>query len=63
MSPKYLLNNGISNLQFLFWAHGIAFVVLTLVFMIIQDLHLNFLTNGDNYGKLLSYPKGKLYGF
>ena len=58
---KYLLNHGVSNLQFLFWAHGIAFVVLTLTFMIIgQKFSINFLTNGDNYSKLLSYPKGNL---
>lgn len=58
---KYLLNQGISNLQFLFWAHGIAFVVLTLVFMLIGRRYtLKFLTNGDNYKELLSYPKGKL---
>ena len=58
---KYLLNKGISNLQFLFWAHGIAFLVLTLLFMLIgKKYSLNFLTNGDNYNKLVSYPKGKL---
>jgi drug/metabolite transporter (DMT)-like permease len=58
---KYLLNQGISNLQFLFWAHGIAFVVLTIVFMLIGRRYtLKFLTNGDNYKELLSYPKGNL---
>ncbi len=58
---KYLLNNGVSNLQFLFWAHGIAFVLLTLLFIIIgTQFSLKFLTNGDKYKKLLSYPKGKL---
>jgi drug/metabolite transporter (DMT)-like permease len=58
---KYLLNKGVSNLQFLFWAHGIAFILLTLLFMLIgKNLSLKFLTNGDNYSKLLSYPKGNL---
>ena len=42
---KYLLNNGVSNLQFLFWAHGIAFVLLTLLFIIIgTQFSLKFLT-------------------
>lgn len=58
---KYLLNHGISNLQFLFWSHGIAYVVLTLLFMIIgRNYAIKFLTNGDSYKNLLSYPKGKL---
>ena len=58
---KYLLNNNISNLQFLFWAHGIGFIILTLLFMIIgTNLSLKFLTNGDTYKKLLKFPDGKL---
>ena len=58
---KYLLNHGISNLRFLLWAHGIAYVVLTLVFMIIgRKFKIKFLTNGDNFKQLLDYPRGNL---
>jgi len=58
---KHLLNHGISNLQFLFWSHGVAYVVLTLIFMFIgRKFTIKFLTNGDNYNQLLSYPKGNL---
>ena len=28
---KYLIDNGISNMKFLFWAHGIIFTVLGLI--------------------------------
>ena len=60
ISSKYLLNQGISNLQYLFWAHGIAYLILTLVFMFIGTrLSVKFLTNGDKYKKLLSFPRGK----
>lgn len=63
ISSKFLLNKGISNLQYLFWAHGVAYVLLVLLFMVIGTFFsLKFLTNGDKYKKLLSYPSGKLGG-
>ena len=58
---KYLLENGVSNLQFLLWGHGILFVLLTILFMIIGTKYsLKFLTNGDGYNKLVQLPKGNL---
>ncbi len=61
VSSKYLLNNGVSNLQYLLWGHGFIYVFFTLLFMIIGTVYsLKFLTNGDKYSKLLSFPKGKL---
>ena len=60
ISSKYLLNNNISNLRFLFWAHGVGFVILTLLFMTVGiNYSLQFLTNGDDYKTLLQFPKGK----
>lgn len=60
ISSKYLLNNNVSNLRFLFWAHGVGFVLLTLLFMIIGiHFSLKFLTNGDDYKRLLQFPTGK----
>jgi drug/metabolite transporter (DMT)-like permease len=58
---KYLLEEGISNLQYLFWSHGILFLTLTVLFMIIGTKYsLKFLTNGDGYDKLFKIPTGKL---
>ena len=58
---KYLLENGISNLQYLFWSHGVLFLGFTILFMIIgTKFSLKFLTNGDNYSNLTKLPSGKL---
>lgn len=58
---KYLLENGLSNLQYLFWSHGVLFLSLTILFMIIGTSYsLKFLTNGDGYNQLFKLPSGKL---
>ena len=61
LTTKYLLDNGISNLQYLFWGHGILYFILTLVFIFFGTKYsFNSITNGDKYSDLIKYPSGKL---
>lgn len=63
ISTKYLLDNGVSNLQYLFWAHGILFLALTILLIIVGSKYsLKELTNGDKYFNLTKFPSGKLGG-
>ncbi len=58
---KYMLDNGISNLQYLFWAHGILFITLTIILIIIgTNYSLKPLTNGHSYLDIAKFPRGKL---
>ena len=61
MCTKYMLDNGISNLQYLFWAHGILFLLLTVIFMGLGIKYsLPSLTNGSNLSEMMRFPSGKL---
>lgn len=61
ITTKYLLDNGVSNLQYLFWGQGMIYILLTIVTIIIATIYsYNILTNGDSLLKVINYPSGKL---
>jgi len=57
---KYLIDNGISNMKFLFWAHGIIFTILGLIAIFIASYYsLNYLTNKEKYLDVIKFPMNK----
>ena len=57
---KYLIDNGISNMKFLFWAHGIIFTVLGSIAVFIASYYsLNYLTNKEKYLNVIKFPMNK----
>lgn len=60
---KYLLDNGISNLKFLFYAHGIVFTILGFIgIMVASYFSYNFLTNKEKYLDVLKFPMNRKGG-
>lgn len=61
ISTKVLLNNGVSNLQYLFWSQGILYIFITLIALYFATyFSIKFLTNGDSATKVLSIPSMKI---
>lgn len=61
ITTKFLLNNGVSNLQYLFWCQGLIYILLTLATLILAVKYsFKFLTNGDNAITVLGFPTGKV---
>jgi drug/metabolite transporter (DMT)-like permease len=58
---KYLLDSGVSNLQYLLWGHGLLYIVITICAIFLAS-HFSFkaLTNGDKIPNIFRLPKGKL---
>ena len=60
LCSKYLLDNGISNLQFLFYSHGIIFVSLCIIsILIVSFFSIGILTNNNKYLEVVNFPKDK----
>mgnify|MGYP000135296516 FL=1 len=58
---KYLLDNGVSNLQYIFWVHGIFYVIFTALSIYLASKYaFNQLTNGRKYMSILKFPEGIL---
>lgn len=61
ISTKVLLNNGVSNLQYLLWSQGILYIFITLIALYFATyFSIKFLTNGDSATKVLSIPSMKI---
>lgn len=55
---KYLFNNSISNLQYLFWAHGILYIILSvLTILVCSYLSIGLFTNNKTYLDVIKFPK------
>jgi uncharacterized membrane protein len=55
---KYALNNGISNINYIFWSHGITyFVCLILLLLLTYGLSITFLTNNSRMSSLYDIVK------
>lgn len=60
LCSKYLLDNGISNLQFLFYSHGVIFVSLCIIsILLVSFLSIGVLTNGNKYLDVVKFPTDK----
>lgn len=61
ITTKILLNNGVSNLQYLFWTKGIIFTLITLLILCFA-IYFSFkvLTNGDGFSQILTIPNMKI---
>ena len=54
---KYLIDNGISNMKFIVWAHGIIFTIFGVIGIIIASFFsFNFLTNKEKYLDVIRFP-------
>lgn len=61
ITTKYLLDNNVSNLQYLFWGQGIIYILLILTTIIFATFYsYNILTNGEPLLNVVKYPPGKL---
>ena len=61
ITTKYLLDNGVSNLQYLFWGQGMIYILLTILTIIFATIYsYNILTNGEPLLNVIKYPPGKL---
>ena len=57
IGSKYLIDNGISNMKFIVWAHGIIFTIFGVIGIIIASFFsFNFLTNKEKYLDVIRFP-------
>ena len=60
LCSKYLLDNGISNLQFLFYSHGVIFVTLCILgILLVSFFSKGLLTNNKKYLNVIKFPMDK----
>lgn len=58
LCSKYALNNGVSNINYIFWSHGITyFVCLIILLLLTYFLSITFLTNNSRMKSLYDIVK------
>ena len=63
LCSKYLFDNDVSNLQYLFWGHGILYITLSILAIIITSyLSIGYFTNNKKYLDVLRFPSGNKGG-
>ena len=63
LCSKYLFDNNVSNLQFLFWGHGILYLTLSILAIIIMSyLSIGYFTNNKKYLDVFKFPSGSKGG-
>lgn len=61
ITSKYLFNNGISNFQLIFWAHGILYIIFTLIGILITSLlSVGIFSNNKKFLDVIKLPSIKL---
>ena len=57
---KYVIDNGVSNFQYLFWSHGVMYAILFfLLIFVLMYIPMKFLTNKKKLSENITLPKGK----
>jgi hypothetical protein len=59
LCSKYLFDNNVSNLQFIFWGHGILYIILTILAVIVSSyVSIGYFTNNKKYLDVFKFPSG-----
>ena len=59
LCSKYLFDNNVSTLQYLFWGHGILYILLAIVAIVTTSyFSIGYFTNNKKYLDVVKFPSG-----
>ena len=61
---RYATKNGVSNIKYTFWSHGIVYIIciLTLIIVLLKYPFTNIVGNSTTLSEFISFPKNKYAG-